>query len=183
MIKLLGILLLAISAHAQAIYIGGGLTASPYTAGNVTLGICTRDGVTCQITNFEGKGTLEELKTRQLHYTTSVGVRQVMTSVTSEKFKVDLFMVGQGGTAITTTATGFSGAMGGGLTFHPVKSPNWSWTVMAHGNYSNMNPGWQPYIAAQVGYTFRSVVTKKQKEPKPPTFNAPTVLLPPVNGN
>jgi hypothetical protein len=155
------LLLIGSCSFGQAIYIGTGFTASPYNAGNVTFGVCSNDGGLCQLTNWEAKGTKGELKERQLHYAVTTGVLKVITSVTSEKFKVSLFGISQIGASVTTGADGFNGAVGGGIAIHPRNAPNWSFSIAAHGNFApSSDPNkskWQPWIGSQLGYTFHSV--------------------------
>ena len=69
--------------------------------------------------------------------------------------KVELFALAQGGAAVTGSAVGLAGTLGGGITFHPAKAPNWGFTLAAREIYSPVNPGWQPWFHAQIGYTFQ----------------------------
>jgi hypothetical protein len=151
-------LALASAASAQsAIYIGFGpslYTTAPYGAGNLAIGICNASSTTCSLTGFEARGSVKDPK--NLVYSTSTGIRQVVATATSSAVKVDLFVLGQGGAAVTRSAVGLSATLGGGITFHPAKAPNWGFSVAAREIYSPVNPGWQPWFHAQIGYTFRT---------------------------
>ena len=150
-------LVLASGAHGQNIYVGFGpslYTAAPYGAGNLAIGICNAASTTCSLTGFEARGSVKDPK--NLVYSTSTGVRQVVASASSSAGKVDLFVLGQGGAAVTGSAVGLSATLGGGITFHPARAPNWGFTVAAREIYSPVNPGWQPWFHAQIGYTFRT---------------------------
>jgi hypothetical protein len=151
-------LLLAAGAFGQtAIYVGAGpslYTTSPYGAGNLAIGICNATSTTCSLTGFEARGSVKD--PAHLVYSTSTGVRQVVASASSPAMKVDLFVLGQGGAAVTGSAVGLSATLGGGLTFHPARAPNWGFTLAAREIYSPVNPGWQPWFHAQIGYTFRT---------------------------
>ena len=151
------VLLLATGAFAQTIYVGAGpsvYTTAPFGAGNLAIGICNATSTTCSLTGFEARGSVKDAK--NLVYSTSTGVRQVVASAGSTAMKVDLFVLGQGGAAVTGSAVGLSGTLGGGITFHPAKAPNWGFTLAAREIYSPVNPGWQPWFQAQIGYTFRT---------------------------
>ena len=151
-------LLLATGAFAQtAIYVGAGpslYTTAPYGAGNLAIGICNATATTCSLTGFEARGSVKD--PTHLVYSTSTGVRQVVATAASSAAKVDLFVLGQGGAAVTGSGVGLSATLGGGLTLHPARAPNWGFTIAAREIYSPVNPGWQPWFHAQVGYTFRT---------------------------
>ena len=151
-------LVLACGAFGQsAIYVGFGpslYTTAPFGAGNVAIGICNANSTTCSLTGFEARGSVKDPK--NLVYSTSTGIRQVVASASSSAGKVDLFVLGQGGAAVTGSAVGLSATLGGGITFHPARAPNWGFSVAAREIYSPVNPGWQPWFHAQIGYTFRA---------------------------
>jgi hypothetical protein len=149
-------LLLATSAFGQtAIYVGAGpslYTTAPYGAGNLAIGICNATSTTCSLTGFEARGSVKD--PAHLVYSTSTGVRQVVATASSSTMKVELFGLAQGGAAVTGSAVGLAGTLGGGITFHPAKAPNWGLTLAAREIYSPVNLGWQPWFHAQIGYTF-----------------------------
>ncbi|HZT29228.1 MAG TPA: hypothetical protein VFA33_05060 [Bryobacteraceae bacterium] len=151
------VLLVATGAFGQtAIYVGAGpslYTTSPFGAANLAIGICNASANTCSLTGFEARGSVKDPK--NLVYSTSTGVRQVVATASSPAIKVDLFVLGQGGAAVTGSAVGLAATLGGGLTFHPARAPNWGFTLAAREIYSPVNPGWQPWFHAQIGYTFQ----------------------------
>jgi hypothetical protein len=154
---LLALLLVSGAFGQTPIYVGFGpsiYTTAPYGAGNLAIGICNATSTTCSLTGFEARGSVKDPK--NLVYSTSTGVRQVVATASSSAAKVDLFVLGQGGAAVTGSAVGLAATLGGGLTFHPTRAPNWSFTVAAREIYSPVNPGWQPWFHAQIGYTFQS---------------------------
>lgn len=156
-LALLVLLLATVASGQTAIYVGAGpsvYTTAPFGAGNIAIGICNASGSTCSLTGFEARGSVKDPK--NLVYSTSTGIRQVVASAASPAMKVDLFVLGQGGAAVTGSAVGLSGTLGGGITFHPAKAPNWGFTLAAREIYSPVNPGWQPWFHAQIGYTFRT---------------------------
>ncbi len=151
------VLLLATAAFGQtAIYVGGGpslYTTAPFGAGNLAIGICNAGASTCSLTGFEARGSVKDPK--NLVYSTSTGIRQVVATASSTAAKVELFALAQGGAAVTGSAVGLAGTLGGGITIHPAKAPNWGFTLAAREIYSPVNPGWQPWFHAQIGYTFQ----------------------------
>lgn len=155
---LLCLLAFAGTAAAQtSIYIGAGPSLQsdlPRGAMNVTVGLCNHTGGTCALVNYAARGTIDDFKQNTMVYTTSAGVRQVIATAQSGQSSVDLFLLGNAGAALAATATGFSGAAGGGLTFHPGRAPNWSLSFAAQSEYSPVNPGWRPNLFIQAGYTF-----------------------------
>lgn len=158
-ITCVSLLLLAIAASGQtAIYVGGGPSiysqAKPRTAGNLTWGVCTSDGGTCSLTSVEARGSARDLDS--LVYAVDTGIRQRVASTNWEGGRMDLFSLAAVGAAVTGTATGGLAGLGGGLSYHPARAPNWSITVALRGVYSPVNPGWQPWATIHVGYTFRT---------------------------
>ena len=153
------VLLLATAAFGQtAMYVGAGpslYSTAPYGAGNLAIGICNTTGSTCSLTGFEARGSVKD--PAHLVYSTSTGVRQVVATASSPTIKVEVFGLAQGGAAVTGSAVGLAGTLGGGITFHPAKAPNWGFTLAAREIYSPVNPGWQPWFHAQIGYTFQGV--------------------------
>ena len=150
-------LLVTTGAFGQtAIYVGAGpslYTTAPFGAANVAIGICNSGSTTCSLTGFEARGSVKD--PAHLVYSTSTGIRQVVATASSPAAKVDLFALAQGGAAVTGSAVGLAGTLGGGITIHPAKAPNWGFTVAAREIYSPVNPGWQPWFHAQIGYTFQ----------------------------
>src|SRR5581483_5557224 len=117
--------------HAQTFYVGAGPSMHadlPHGAFNVTVGLCNSDTTTCALLNYSGRGTLNDLKQNTLTYSSSAAVRQVMSTVKANGHVVEFFLLGNAGAAIAPTATGFSGAVGGGITYHPAKAPNFGFT-------------------------------------------------------
>ena len=150
------VLLLAAGAFAQTIYVGAGpslYTTAPFGAGNLAIGVCNATSTTCSLTGFEARGSVKDPK--NLVYSTSTGIRQVVATASSTAAKIELFALAQGGAAVTGTAVGLAGTLGGGVTIHPAKAPNWGFTLAAREIYSPVNPGWQPWFHAQIGYTFQ----------------------------
>jgi hypothetical protein len=152
-------LLLAAAAAANAqsmIYLGAGPSIHsdlPYGAANVTLGLCTSDTSTCAMLNYQARGS--SLAPSTLEYRSSAGVRQVVGSAWGPAGHVDLFLLGDAGATIAASATGFSGAGGGGLTVHLTRFPAWSASIAAQAEYSQVNPGWRPQVFVQLGYLFK----------------------------
>ena len=106
-----------------SIYVGAGpslYSTAPYGAGNLAIGICNANSNTCALTGFEARGSVKDAK--NLVYSTSTGIRQVVASASSPTGKVDLFVLGQGGAAVTGSAVGLSATLGGGITFHPARA-------------------------------------------------------------
>ena len=151
------VLLVATGAFGQtAIYVGAGpslYTTAPFGAGNLAIGICNAGSTTCSLTGFEARGSVKD--PAHLVYSTSTGIRQVVATASSTTAKVELFALAQGGAAVTGSAVGLAGTLGGGITIHPAKAPNWGFTLAAREIYSPVNPGWQPWFHAQLGYTFQ----------------------------
>ena len=151
------VFVLATAAFGQtAMYVGAGpslYSTAPFGAGNLAIGICNATSTTCSLTGFEARGSVKD--PAHLVYSTSTGIRQVLASASSPAMKVDLFVLGQGGAAVTGSAVGLAGTLGGGVTFHPARAPNWGFTLAAREIYSPVNPGWQPWFHAQIGYTFQ----------------------------
>ena len=144
-------------ACAQSmIYLGAGPSVHsdvPYGALNVTLGLCTSDATTCAMLNYQARGSAMIPST--LEYRSSAGVRQVVGSAWGPAGHVDLFLLGDAGATIAASATGFSGAGGGGLTAHLTRFPAWSASIAAQAEYSQLNPGWRPQVFVQLGYLFK----------------------------
>jgi hypothetical protein len=146
------------AVHAQPnIYLGFGPSLHsdlPHGAVNVTLGIPTGDKTTLLV-NYSARGTIDDLKQNQLVYKSSAGVREVMATANAGKGVVEFFLLGDVGGVIAPNATGFAGASGGGLTYHPGRAPNWGISGAIQGEYSPVNPGWRKNVFLQFGYNFR----------------------------
>lgn len=145
----------ALACAQSTIYLGAGPSIHsdlPYGAANVTLGLCNSDASTCALLNYAGRGSVQN--PTNLVYSSSAGVRQVVGTAGVNASRVDLFLLGNAGATIASSATGFTGAVGGGLTFHTARFPLWSFSIAAQGEYSPVNPGWRPNIFVQVGYLF-----------------------------
>lgn len=154
---LVGLVAILAPAHAQTFYLGAGPSLHadlPHGAVNATLGLCNADSTTCALLNYSARGTLAEFRQYKLTYSSSAGLRQVIATAHVNNHVIELFLLGNGGAAIAPTATGFSGAAGGGLTYHPAAHPNWAFSGAAQGEYSPVNPGWRPNIFVQAGYVF-----------------------------
>jgi hypothetical protein len=146
------------AAQAQTFYVGGGPSIQsdlPHGAMNATVGIATGDK-TMLLLNYSAHGTFTDLKQGALTYQSTAGVRQVMASATIGLSTVEFFLLGDVGAAISASATGFVGAGGGGLTFHPGSHPALSFSGALQGEYSPVNPGGRKNLFIQIGYTFKS---------------------------
>lgn len=151
-------LLPSFSLRSQTpIYIGFGPSVysqtEPRTAVNLTIGPCTSDAKTCWLTSFEARGSARDLAS--LVYSTHTGIRQVLASAGNASLKANLFTIGQVGAAVTGSATGGMLGLGGGVSFHFARWPNWSISPVMRAVYSPVNPGWQPWGSIHIGYTFR----------------------------
>lgn len=139
--------------HAQpSIYVGGGSSATADGAAfNVTTGICTADTASCALINYSAHGSVKDLKS--ITYTTSAGIRRVIASTTWTAGTVELFALLDAGAAVAPDGPTFTGSGGGGITFHPARTPNWGVSFAAQGSYDQQNKQ-HANVFFQVGYTF-----------------------------
>ncbi len=151
-------LMLSFSLLAQAVYVGGGpsayATTLPNWAANLIFGVCTRDASTCNYTNWEGRGSAKQLSS--VMYSVQTGVYQRIASTKGAWGGVDMFGIGLVGGSVSGTAASGALGLGGGLSYHPTKGPNWSFSAVLKTTYAPVNPGWQPVAYALIGYTFHA---------------------------
>jgi hypothetical protein len=151
------LLVCAFATHAQtSIYVGGGPSAGLSGAAfNITTGICDATSTNCALINYAASGSVRDLKS--ITYTTTASARRVLATVAAGKGAVDLFGLFSAGAAVNGSGPSFTGAGGGGLTFHPGSAPNWGFTVAAQGAYDSQNKA-HPDVYFQAGYTFRQAL-------------------------
>lgn len=137
------LLLLALGAAGQtSFYLGGGpslYVQNGQRAGNLTVGLCSSSGATCNLTSIEARGSAKELQ--DLVYAMHTALRQEVAYTENGALKVSVGMLGQVGVAVAQEmASGLAG-MGGDVTFQPKRWPGFSFSVAARGVYSPVNPG------------------------------------------
>lgn len=180
-IKLLALLpLLCLSALGQSYYVGFGpslYTSAPYKALDLTTGVCTDSGGTCALSLFEGRGDvylpnqlvyslqgglLQRLATAQTKYVSAslftlaaVGAASVTSPITSDSASQSAIPASQLSTMTAPTQLAFTGNLGGGVSIHPNKWPNWSVSFAARAIYTDRSQmAWKPWAGVMVGYTF-----------------------------
>ena len=162
-ITALFMLVFAGSAFGQmSIYIGAGPSidagATSAAGGNLIIGLGSDSTGTASYTIFDARGP----DPKHLTYSSFELLRQRIITAGVSWGSFELAGLAGPGAVVTQNSTAAAGTLGGEITFHPKKWPNWGISGSGRAMYSPANStgstesSWKPWVMVHAGYTFRA---------------------------